>query len=92
MGKASAAPPTANLVHSVVTRRVKLRKSGVRVIRQFSPEITDNWRADAVYQAEGNTDMNVVVRTSPAPRGWKSAMSYNDAVSTGRACPCDAVQ
>ena len=37
-----AAPPIANLGHGMATCRVKRRKSGDRVIRQFSPEITDN--------------------------------------------------
>ncbi len=59
LGKVSAALPIANLVHGTVTCRVKRRKSGGRVIRQFSPEIMVVWRDDAVYLAEVRTSISV---------------------------------
>ncbi len=59
LGKVSAAPPIANLVHGTVTCRVKRRKLGGRVIRQFSPEITVVWCDDVVYFAEVKTGMSV---------------------------------
>lgn len=83
LGKVLTTPPIANLGHGMVTCRVKRRKLGDRVIRQFSPEITVVWCADVVYCAEGNTCVIERVRFHTAPRGWKSAMSHNDAVSTG---------
>ena len=55
LGKVLTTPPIANLGYGMVTCWVKRRKSGDRVIRQFSPEITVVWCADAVYNAEGNT-------------------------------------
>lgn len=55
LGKVSATPPIANLVHDAATHRVKRRKLGGRVIRQFSPEITDIWSGDVVYLTEANT-------------------------------------
>lgn len=58
-------------------------KLGGRVIRQFSPEITDVWSGDAVYLAEANTCITDIGEVCTAPRGWKSAMPYNDAASTG---------
>ena len=60
LGKVSATPPIANLVHGTVTRRVKRRKSGGRVIRQFSPEITVVRCDDAVYRAEVKTRISVM--------------------------------
>lgn len=59
MGKVLTAPPIANLVHGTVTCRVKRRKLGDRVIRQFSPEITETWCGDVVYYAEARTDIPV---------------------------------
>ena len=55
LGKVPTTPPIANLGHGMVTCRVKRRKLGDRVIRQFSPEIRQVWCADAVNRAEGNT-------------------------------------
>lgn len=55
LGKVLTTPPIANLGHGTVTCWVKRRKLGDRVIRQFSPEITEVWCADVVYFAEGNT-------------------------------------
>ena len=49
LGKVPATPPIANLVYGAATYWVKRRKSGGRVIRQFSPEITEVWSGDAVY-------------------------------------------
>ena len=54
-GKVPATSPVANLVHGAATHRVKRRKSGGRVIRQFSPEITEVWSGDVVYLTEANT-------------------------------------
>ena len=59
LGKVLAAPPIANLVHGMVTYWVKRRKLGGRVIRQFSPEITEVWCDDVVYLAEVNTCISV---------------------------------
>lgn len=55
LGKVLTTPPIANLEHGMVTGRVKRRKLGDRVKRQFSPEITVVWCADVVYYAESNT-------------------------------------
>ena len=55
LGKVLATPPIANLVHGTVTYWVKRRKLGGRVIRQFSPEITEVWSGDVVYLTEANT-------------------------------------
>ena len=81
-GKVLTTLPVANLVHGAVTCWVKRRKLGGRVIRQFSPEITV-WSGDAVYLAEVNTCILDRVRVCTASRGWKPAMPYNDAASTG---------
>ena len=53
-GKVLTTPPVANLGHGKVTSRVKRRKLGDRVIRQFSPEIRRIWCADVVNRTEGN--------------------------------------
>ncbi len=55
LGKVLTTPPIANLGHGMVTCWVKRRELGDRVIRQFSPEISQVWCADAVSGAEGNT-------------------------------------
>ena len=83
LGKVLTTPPIANLGHGMATCRVKRRKLGDRVKRYFSPEIRRVWSADAVNSAEGNMCVAVMVRLHTAPRGCKSAMSYNDAASTG---------
>lgn len=57
LGKVSAAPPIANLVHGAVTCWVKRRKLGSRVIRQFSPEIKLSGCDDAVNRAEVKTHL-----------------------------------
>ena len=49
LDKVPATPPIANLVYGAATHWVKRRKPGGRVIRLFSPEITDVWSGDAVY-------------------------------------------
>ena len=48
-------PLVANLVPVWVTVQVKRRKSGSRVIRHFSAEITGNLCDDVVYLTEVNT-------------------------------------
>lgn len=83
LGKVSAAPPIANLVHGTVTCRVKRRKSGGRVIRQLSPEIMPNGVATLFTERKPTRVCPLMVRIYTALRGWKSAMPYNDAASTG---------
>ncbi len=53
--KVLTTPLVANLVPVWVTVQVKRRKSGGRVIRHFSAEITDNLCDDVVYLTEVNT-------------------------------------
>ena len=84
LGKVLTTPPIANLGHGMVTCRVKRRKLGDRVIRQFSPEITGKYGVPTLFTLrKAIRGFIVTVRFHTAPRGWKSAMSYNDAVSTG---------
>ena len=68
----------------MVTCRAKRRKLGDRVVRQFSPEIKRTGVPTLLTVRKAKRAEIVMVRFCPAPRGWKSAMSYNDAASTGK--------
>ena len=65
-----AASPIASLGLAMVTESVKRRQSGDRVIRHFSPEIS-NQSADMVFGMEGNTEMTVNGKVTSGSAGSK---------------------
>ena len=65
-----ATSPIASLGLTMVTSAVKRRQSGDRVIRHFSPEIS-NQSADMVFGMEGNTEMTVNGKVTSGSVGSK---------------------
>ena len=70
LGKMRATSPIASLGLTMVTSAVKRRQSGDRVIRHFSPEIS-NQSADMVFGMEGNTEMTVNGKVTSCSVGSK---------------------
>ena len=70
LGKMRATSPIASLGLTMVTSAVKRRQSGDRVIRHFSPEIS-NQSADMVFGMEGNTEMTVNGKVTSGSVGSK---------------------
>ena len=81
--KVLATPSVANLGYGMVTYHVKRRKLGSRVIRQFSPEINQTDVLTCSTSWKAICGFIVMARFHTASRGYKSAMLYNDIISTG---------
>ena len=82
------------------TKQVKRRQSGGRVTRHFSVEIDKFQGADTVIMVESNTLTSDLVSLGMTLRRLKSAMPYNDDLSTGenlhvparKVCPAGILQ
>ena len=86
--KVPATPLVANLEFGMVTYWIKRRKSGSRVIRHFSPENNKNDVPTCSTSRKAICGFIVRARFHATSRGYKSAMLYNDTVSTGESlCP-----
>ena len=80
-------PLEASLKYAAVMLWTERRQQGNRVIRRFSPEMSRNERADAVYEAEGNTQDCRFGETQLRRSGVEGQPCYTRLLhQLGRAC------